>query len=284
MESLINFDGLGDIVVNFTNKLSSGVGWIANRETPKKLAVNTIIEDIKASNLDPVTKAALINNAKKIIKEYCNQHDIVEIAISSLQVDAKPERIDNDWLEQFMDKARLVSSEEFKLIWGNILARECNCPGSIPRSLLHTLEEMDREDAEIFTTLCRMSIKLEKDYAPVVIASRFDEYKQFGLTFDGLVNLKALGLIEMDFGPLTDSAYLLAGENVSSKVVYFDMEYELYGQNSVPVGNVIFTKTGEALIQAITVDKIDGFWEKYCLPFWQNNCKANGNKLAEKDS
>ena len=274
MESLINLDGLGDIVVNLTNKLSSGVGWIANRETPKKLAVNSFIEDIKARDLDPVTKAALVSNAEKIIKEYCNQHDIVKIAISSLQADAKPERIDNDWLEQFMDKARLVSSAEFKLIWGNILARECNRPGSIPRSLLHTLEEMDKEDAETFTTLCKMSIEFEEYHAPVVIASRFDEYKQFGLTFDGLVNLKALGLIEVDFDPMRDSVYLIEGENVSSKVVYFDMEYELSGKKSIPVGNVIFTKTGEALIRAIAVDKIDDFWEKYCLPFWKKQLQS----------
>lgn len=274
MESLINFDGLGDIVVNLTNKLSSGVGWIATRETPKKLAVNTYIESIKAGDFDPITKAALISNSKRIIKEYCNQHDIVEIAISALQVDAKPECVDDDWLKQFMDKARLVSSAEFKLIWGNILARECNAPGSIPLSLLHTLEKMDKEDAESFITLSRISIKLEESHAPVVIASRFDEYKQFGLNFDRLVNLKALGLIEMDFGPLMASAYLLEGENVSPKVIYYDMEYELSGQKTIPVGNVIFTRTGEALIRSITVDKIDGFWEKYCLPFWQEQLQS----------
>ena len=41
MDELINFDALGDIVVNLTNKLAECVGWIVNRETPKKLAVST---------------------------------------------------------------------------------------------------------------------------------------------------------------------------------------------------------------------------------------------------
>ena len=98
MDELINFDALGDIVVNLTNKLAECVGWIVNRETPKKLAVSTYIKDIQESNYDPVTKAALISNAKKIIKEYCNQNDIVKNAIQSLQKQAEPEKVEDDWI------------------------------------------------------------------------------------------------------------------------------------------------------------------------------------------
>lgn len=47
MDELINFDGLGEVIVNLTNKLADGIGWIANRETPKKLAINTYIKDIQ---------------------------------------------------------------------------------------------------------------------------------------------------------------------------------------------------------------------------------------------
>lgn len=44
MDELINFDGLGEVIVNLTNKLADGIGWIATKETPKKLAVNTYIK------------------------------------------------------------------------------------------------------------------------------------------------------------------------------------------------------------------------------------------------
>lgn len=63
MNTLINFDGLGEVVVNFTNKLADGIGWIANKKTPKKIAVNTYIKEIQEKNYDSVTKAALISNA-----------------------------------------------------------------------------------------------------------------------------------------------------------------------------------------------------------------------------
>lgn len=62
-----------------------------------------------------------------------------------------------------MDKAGRISSKEFQWIWGKILSRECSVLESILFALLHTLERMDKEDAETFTTLCRMSVQLEGD-------------------------------------------------------------------------------------------------------------------------
>lgn len=110
MESLINMDGLSDVCNNLIN---NAIGWVATRETPNKTAVNTYIQEIQNSSYDPITKAALISTAKKNIKEYCNQHNVFEIATRSLMPTAKPEEVDEDWLTQFMDKARFVSTEEF---------------------------------------------------------------------------------------------------------------------------------------------------------------------------
>jgi hypothetical protein len=276
MEQLINFDGLGEIIVNLTNKLADGVGWIANRETPKKLAINTYIKEIQQKDYDSITKAALISNAKKIIKEYCNQKDIVDLAIQSLQSDASPEKVEDDWLVKFMDKAKHVSSQEFQLIWGKILARECNKPGSIPLGLLYTLEKMDKEDAEAFTALCKVAVQFGEDYSPIVIQRRLEEYKQFGITLNNLIDLNALGLVEMDLGPFSDG-YSLMTYMDSQKVTYYDLEHEFLEKKELRVGNVLFTKPGNALCHAIEADKIDGFWENFCLPFWQQDNKESDN-------
>ena len=161
MNDLVKTAANEKVLNNLIDKLAAGVSWFATRETPNKIAVETYIDEIKKRDLDPISKAALISNARKIIKEYCNQNDIVNIAIQSLRNTAKPEDVENDWLSRFMDKARLVSSKEFQLIWGKILARECNEPGSIPMALMYTLEKMDREDAESFTALCRIAVQLD---------------------------------------------------------------------------------------------------------------------------
>ena len=273
MNELINFDGLGEVIVNFTNKLADGIGWIANKETPRKLAMNTYIKEIQEKDYDPVTKAALISNAKQILKEYCNQNDIVKIATQSLQTGAKPEDVEDDWLGRFMDKAKLVSSQEFQRIWGKILARECNEPGSIPVTLLYTLEKMDKEDAEAFTALCRIAVELDGKLSPFIIGSKFDEYNLLvGINLDKLVSLDALGLIEMDFGTQA-SGYVIETDEIPAKVIYFDKEYELFDEKQIGVGNVIFAKAGEALCQSIDVDMIEGFWENFCLPFWEERKK-----------
>lgn len=68
MNILVNVDGSRNGLTNLLSKLAESAGWIANKETPKKSAIDTYIKDIQESNFDSVLKAALISNAKKIIK------------------------------------------------------------------------------------------------------------------------------------------------------------------------------------------------------------------------
>lgn len=82
------------------------------------------------------------------------------------------------------------------------------------------MKKMDKEDAEVFTALCRISVQLEGEYSPVIIGSKFDEYKSLiGLTFDKLVSLNSLGLIEMDLSAIS-SGYALTAEEFPAKVIY----------------------------------------------------------------
>lgn len=261
---LFDMDGMSEVMNNLIDKLSQGVGWVVMHPTPKRIATQQYIEDIKNKDYDPLTKAALISNAKKSIKEYSNQYNILQIAIQSLDENSHPEQVDEDWLSIFMDKTRLVTDNEFQNIWGKILATECNNCGSIPRSLLYVLSQMDREDAEAFTILCSLSINVEDDYTPFVVIRRFDEYKKWGINYDKMLNLSSLGLIEIDLGPLA-IGYSIECDITPAKVKYNDNEYQFDNKNSVSVGGIIYTKTGQALFNAINVDKCETFWEDYVL-------------------
>ena len=68
---------LGGVVTALLDKLEHAVGWCANHDTPSRTAVDTYIAEIQNSDKDPLLKAALISNSKKIIREYCNQENIV---------------------------------------------------------------------------------------------------------------------------------------------------------------------------------------------------------------
>lgn len=294
LDNLINFDGLGDFATNLTNRLSDGIGWLANKETPKKIALDTFIDDIKKSEIDSLTKCVLISNAKKIIKEYSNQNEIIEQALESMNGRSHPEQIENDWLNKFMDEARLISDREFQLIWGKILAEECTNPNSIPKSLLHILPQMDKRDAVSFTKVCSVSVFVNEDdtkreYSPVIFNNKINEYySMLDITYDDLVDLKALGLIEMNFS-FEESAYGVSYKINPVVINYFNESIQLpEGMNGVNTGNVIFTKAGKALCSAISTSKQDGFWENYCLPNFKkditayNAVKSNDNLTREK--
>ena len=79
----------------------------------------------------------------------------------------------------------------------------------------------------------------------------------------------ALGLIEANLGPIAPE-YVIESESNPIKVHYFDSEYEMEKETkTVRVGNVLFTKSGQALHRAISVEKKEGFFEEYCLPMWR---------------
>lgn len=264
MDSLINLDGLSDVANNLINKLAMAVGWCVNRKTPRKIALDTYIKDIQERDLQPLEKAALISHSRKVIKEYCNQTNIVSIAIQNLEEMAEPENLEDDWLALFIDKAGFVSSEEFQLIWGKVLAYECNNPNTIPKVLLNILSLMDKQDAEAFVAISNLSVQVDDEFVPIINQYKLDEYKKWGITFDNLVDLKSLGLIEMDI--IEAGEFSLESNMFPAKITYFDMEYHLQYTDKVPVGNVLFTKAGMALRRMIEAKKVDGFWEEFCLP------------------
>lgn len=282
MENLINVDlnPLCGVANNLIDKLSSGIGWIVTHDTPDRLAQKIYIEEIQKSDFSPLVKAAMISNVNKTIKEYVNQVNIVKFAIDNMSSKARPEDVEDDWLWQFMDKARLVSDEQFQLIWGHILKEECNAPNSIPKSLLHILEQMDKTDAEGFGMLCSLSVYVSengiKDFTPIVVASRLDDYyAKIGINYEMLSNLQSLGLIEMSVG-FSDNVYKINVNKKPINIQYFDEVYSFPEYiNHFICGNVIYTKAGNALCRALTAEKKEGFFQEQCVPIWKQQMEKN---------
>ncbi len=272
MENLVNMDGLSNVLNNLIDKVATAVGWVATHDTPNRVAVSTYIQEIQNSNYDPIIKAALISQAKKSIKEYCNQKDVLNIASQALMPTAKPEEIDEDWVAQFMDKARLVSDAEFQVLWGNILAEECNAPGSIPKGLLHIMEQMDKDMATAFMAVAAVSVYIEeekREYSPMIDGASTEDIRQkTGISYDDLLNLQSVGLIETHFTGFAHRVYVTA-EVTPVVIHYFDEEYRLpHGKKTFGIGKVVYTKAGQALCRAVKPQKIEGFFEEYCIPIW----------------
>lgn len=266
MNSLIDLSSFGEAASKLIDKISLGIGW-TTENNDMHIAKRVFIQGVQEKDMSPLDKAALISNSKRIIKEYSNQKNIIAIALANLNKDSSPEKIEDDWLLRFMDKARMVSSEDFQLIWGKVLASECNKPGSVPSTLLYILERMDREDAEMFHNLCNVSVKINNDVNPIIDGNRLDEYNPFGISYNSLSNLNSLGLVQLALNEMF-SRYEILVETKDVNVRYFDNSQDfVVDKDHFPVGNVLFTKSGEALCNALEPDKVDGFWENLCLPY-----------------
>ena len=140
------------------DKLSEAVGFVfaprgryMHRMEGEKLFLKEIAEN---KELDVFTKAAIMSNTRKIIKQYKNQNDIVQIAVSNLQKSASPENVDESWIMEFMDKCKNIQDDTIKIIWGKILAEECNNNGSVSKKVIHVLAYIDNEEAKIFEKIC----------------------------------------------------------------------------------------------------------------------------------
>ncbi|SHN56658.1 Protein of unknown function [Butyrivibrio hungatei DSM 14810] len=201
--SLFNFDGASDVVNNLINKLASATGWIVNHDTAHRIAQKTFIKDIQNSDIDPVSKALLISQSGKIIRERTNQHNTLSIAINSITKADKIEDVDNDWIVQFMESVKNISDVEFQKVWALIFASECSKPGSVPKSLLFVLQRMDKNDAELFVRFSSLVVKVCGVPAPCLFDEFYESgkekrgiYETSGMTYEDLTQLEALGLVK----------------------------------------------------------------------------------------
>ena len=122
-----------------------------------------------------LAKAAVISNARKLIKEYENQHNILAIAIDSLNENAEPEKMDDNWLAYFFEKAKHVSKEDIALILGKILAEEINNPNTISRYLIHILSIIDHKDVVTFLRIANFTVQIEEEYYPIILFNKYDK-------------------------------------------------------------------------------------------------------------
>lgn len=249
-------EGLSEVANNLINKISGAIGWRTTSST-KKIAIETYIDEVQKSNLAPIEKAALISNAGKIIKEYSNQANIVKKAIPLLSSEANSDAIDGDWIAAFMDKARLISDEEFQLIWAKILAEETNEPGSISLRTLETLKSLSKKEAILFQQYAKRAV--------------YDGKQAFILT-------KLYGLSE-DFGEILEmeDSGLMSSQQVESSLnipdtkeilVFHDRKACCFmkskkGTEKFKFNAYMFTKAGFELLKAIDIEQDEDILVNY---------------------
>lgn len=276
---LVDIRPIADIVMKLIDKVSDAVGWVATPHGSKadyETAVQHLIQQVQQNeNLSPLEKSACIAKSRKILKEYINQNNIVNSAMEYLSEDAEPEKVDEDWLNQFFEYAKNISREDMQKVWSKVLSGECNAPGSIPKSLFQILANMDSEDARLYQTLAQFTV-VDCEGRQFVIIDPFDDFcKSKGFSFMALSNLAATQLIQ-----------IRAAENPfleKNEVVFYYLSKRIILRNpskpKIPVGNVILIKNGQALYDLFDHDQIPEFIDYLTNYYKRQGCEVTISEL-----
>lgn len=184
---------------------------------------------------------------------------------------AEPEKLDNDWLAYFNEYAKNVNREDAKILWGKVLARECNNCGCIPKKLIHILSVMSKNDAESFEKLCGFMVERnlyagKKDNIIIIGGNNPDLdnlLKSTKLTHNQITDLDAIGLVKRNAYAYRNTVEG-KGDIKKAHIVYYyhgrtinigNLEHEM------PIGFVILTKSGEILADLIEKKELKGYLE-----------------------
>ena len=275
--SLIDLGNISEpaagVVNNFLDKISSALGWMV---TPKNIkpaiieANKSIIEEIaNREDINPIERAAIVNNFRKNVKEYKNQVDIMRIAVEHLEANFVSGDVHNDWISFFFNKIKDVTEDYMKEIWGKILAGEFNKPGSFTKQFLHTLSIMDSNMAKRFCKI-RNSCFYTKPYLYMMVyrtngedINNIKKYEEMQLFIKDFRELDNFGLIQYKF-----SAFHVW--KIKNNVFYYGNKRIKLDTNdkAIALGNVALTDIGKQFCRIVPMEYDDKVLE-ICIDSWK---------------
>lgn len=241
-----------------------------------KTAIDIYVDNVKNSNLSPDEKMFAILDAPLKARHYKNQSKIAYRAISTAKEGtdfSSNSKVDDDWLDRFMDSAKFVSDEETQVLWGNVLAGAFESPTSTPPSIIRILSEMTKATGEAFSTLCSMRVLItttDRSLIPLSAQNAFiippteyftDELRT-ALSYQAITELEFLGLIR--FEPVNHFTTSFIQKDTTNAIISYgtagfmcvNVPHTLF-----PVGTVKLSAAGEYLSKFVDVKHFDGYLE-----------------------
>lgn len=216
--------------------------------------------EMKANDIETRANARL--HAEEVIKQK-NIESIIQKALPGVNKNANPADIDDDWLVNFFEKAKLTSDDQVQEIWARILSGEANKPQSYSRRTINLLAEMSKADAMQFTKLAAFSCNIG-GWVPLVFSTDDDIYTENGVDFDSLTHLDSLGLIK--FEPLGGYQKASKTKGGNLLLIYkndlYNLQFSEGNDVAVRTGVALYTQQGLELLKVTSSDAIVGF-EKY---------------------
>ena len=268
---LISVGNISKPATVLIEKISDAVGAVFRPRQIKRIARAEDeagkIRALGEIEISEIQERALSRIIQQEGKRQENIERISALAIEDLRPDAKPEDVQNDWLSHFFDKCSLVSDAEMQSLWSKVLAGEANLPGAFSRRTVELVSTLDKDDALLFTNLCKFGWMMES-LAPLIYDHTLPLYKSEGITFGSLTHLDDIGLIT--FNNLTN--FVLKDLPKRVIVSYYGrpvgIEFPEEAGNKLKVGKVMLTNVGKQLASICGSTPSDEFFD-YVHAIWE---------------
>ena len=268
--SLVNLGELSKPADTLIKKVSLAVGglfepWQIKRVAKAKAAADLInaVSEIKITDLHRRSMSRFVE--EEATKQE-NMEEIIKKSIPHLNEKSDPNEMDDDWVTNFFDKSRIISDNEMQNLWAQVLAGEANSPGTYSKRTVNFLSSLDKKDAELFQILCRYCWLVD-DLMPLIFDIKNDIYDKNGINFKSLIHLDSIGLI--NFGI---DGFIMQNIPKKFSVSYYgkplDLTIQNENENTLGIGQVLFTEIGKELVKISQSTGIVGF-DEYVKENWK---------------
>src|ERR1035441_6951750 len=157
-KSLINLGDWSKPANTLVEKISDAIGGLSKPFQIRRVAqAEADADKIRVVSRIEITELERRAMSRLFAEEAKKQHNIEAITLKALPdvgPESRPENMEDDWIENFFDKCRLISDEEMQSLWARILAGEANSPGRFSKRTVNLLGSLDKSDAVLFSKLC----------------------------------------------------------------------------------------------------------------------------------
>lgn len=240
-----------------------------------KVEIELMDKIMSSEEISTETKVFLSAYIRGGAKKFYNQVEILDIALDKVKESDKILTIDIDWICDFWDKAKNVSSEEAQCIWGNVLYFNF-VSGACTKTLLNTLYLIDKSGINDFDIIRKFTFQQVhepiKVYSCIYFIDETSRYKELGLHKYNFHYLSTVGLVEYDW----NHKFILPSQKLCLK--YGDRIIRIKSKERLEYGNVRLTADGSLLFNAL-----QPVYDEKCFDFCLSKWKEHNDVVIEED-
>ncbi len=260
--AIINLGDLSKPVTVLIERVSDAIGGIAKPAQIRRVAkAEADAEFIKAETNIKITELQERALNRWITEEGYKQENIENItamALPNLSQDSKPENIEKDWLNYFLDRCRLTSDEQMQMLWASILAGEANAPGAFSKRTIEIVSNLDKKDADLFANLKSLCWIIFNEFAPIIYFETNEFLNKMKINFSSLSHLEDFGLIKFE----SLAGYQKIFNSNIVPLIYFNkVNYLQLPDRQMDIGKVLLTQAGQELAKICE----SNFYQEYYL-------------------